>query len=63
MDSWEVLQGLEPAGEAAPEGGDGATSVCCDYRAVVQTVLLFGAETWVLSEAISRELGGLPWFS
>ena len=26
------------------------------YRAVVQTVLLFGAETWVLSEEISRNL-------
>ena len=29
------------------------------YRAVVQTVLLFGAETWVLSEATLRNLEGL----
>ena len=26
------------------------------YRVVVQIVLLFGAETWVLSEAMSRNL-------
>ena len=29
------------------------------YRAVVQTFLIFGAETWVLSEAISRNLEGV----
>ena len=29
------------------------------YRALVQTVLLFGAETWVLSEAVSRKLEGV----
>ena len=29
------------------------------YQAVVQEVLLFGAETWVLSEAISRKLEGV----
>ena len=28
------------------------------YRAVVQAVLLFGAETWVLYEAMSRNLEG-----
>ena len=26
------------------------------YRSVVHTVLLFGAETWVLSEAMSRNM-------
>ena len=29
------------------------------YPAVVQTVLLFGAETWVLLEDISRNMVGL----
>ena len=29
------------------------------YRVFVQTVLLFGAETWVLSEAVSRKLEGV----
>ena len=29
------------------------------YRTVVQAVLLFGAETWVLSEAMSRKLEGV----
>ena len=29
------------------------------YQAVVQAVLIFGAETWVLSEAIYRNLDGV----
>ena len=29
------------------------------YQAVVQSVLLFGAETWVLSDAMSRKLEGV----
>ena len=29
------------------------------YWAVVQAVLLFGVETWVLSEAMSRKLEGV----
>ena len=29
------------------------------YRAVVQSVLLLGEETWVLSEAMSRNLEGV----
>ena len=29
------------------------------YRAVVQAVLLFGAETWVLSEAMPHNLEGV----
>ena len=29
------------------------------YLDVVQSVLLFGAETWVLSEVISRKLEGV----
>ena len=29
------------------------------YRAVVQLVLLFGADTWVLSEAVSRKIEGV----
>ena len=28
------------------------------YRTVVQSVLLFGAETWVFSKAMSRKLEG-----
>ena len=29
------------------------------YQVVVQTVLLFGEETWVLSEAMSRKMEGV----
>ena len=29
------------------------------YQVVVQSVLFFGAETWVLSEAMSRKLEGV----
>ena len=48
--------GMEPAGEAATEGGGGDTSFSMFYREVVQAVLLFGAKTWVLSEAMYRNL-------
>ena len=40
------------------EGVDAQVSAMF-YRAVVQSVLLFGVETWVLSEAMSRQLEGV----
>ena len=49
---------MEPSREAATEGGGGATSVRHVYRAVVQVVLIFGDDTWVLSEAVSRNMEG-----
>ena len=47
---------LKPTGGAATAGRGGATSVCHVLSSGSQSVLLFGAETCVLSEAISREL-------
>ena len=40
------------------EGADPRVSAMF-YRAVVQSVLIFGAEDWVLSEAMSRKLEGV----
>ena len=40
------------------EGADLFTSVAF-YRAVVQMVLLFGAETWVISTSTKEKLAGV----
>ena len=40
------------------EGADPRVSAVF-YRAVVQAVLILGAETWVLSEAMSRNMEGV----
>ena len=43
---------MDSAGETAKEAGGGTASVHNVYRKVVQAVLIFGADTWVLSEAM-----------
>ena len=43
------------------EGADPITSVVF-YRAVVQTVLLSGAKTWVLSAAMEKRIVGFHMF-
>ena len=52
----EGMTGLELFGIASTEGEGGAMSVRHFYWEMVQAVLLFGAETWVLSEAVYRNL-------
>ena len=59
LEIWEGPQGLEPAGEDAPEGGDGATSVCHVLSGGGPGSPNFRAETWVLSETMSRKLEGV----
>ena len=44
--------------EDTSEGGGGSNSLGKIYRAAVQAVLLFGAETWVLMETMIQRLQG-----
>ena len=46
------------AWEATSEGGGGADSIGNFYRGVVQAVLLFVVDTWVLTETTSKRLEG-----
>ena len=50
LECWEGTPSMESYVETAKEGGGRATSVRNVLLAVVQTLLLFGADTWFLLE-------------
>ena len=54
---------LEPDRETPKERGGGHASVRNFYLTVVQSVLLFGADTWILLTTIPMRLEGYTWVS
>ena len=43
------------------QGGGGASGISIFFKAVVQLVLIFGAETWVVTPRNGRVLGGFQY--
>ena len=57
----KVESGVEEDEKYPHQGGGEAMGVCIFFKAVVQAVLLFGAETWVVTSFMGTELGGFQY--
>ena len=57
----KLAEGMEVMGAALTDswsGGGGLRTSLNFYKAVVQTVLLFGGDNWIMSPMIGKTLGG-----